>query len=269
MPRMTRTSSRQVKAAKAVKNPVDAVADLVTNVNKPANNSNKTLLTGDKGQKSTQKRKDANTGGFTPNKRGKAVQNDKLAQAGATETLQWGRSMATFREGNEVMTMMVDANDPNEDNSKAESSEDSCDEGGSPSQQSYESGSDHDGDSVQIAQLSDSERERRLKELDAEMSEKMQQIHQLMAGGSLTGATRFIEQNFHLTEDRVRPLIAAVPPEENGKTMRKSAKGNVGFSPRQQNVNVNHKASHNPMELSQSMETIYHNAVEEKGKFFI
>ena len=93
MPRMTRTSSRQVKAAKAVKNPVEAVADLVTNVNKPVNNSNKMLLTGDKGRKSTQKRKDAISGGFTPNKRGKAVQNDKLTQAGATETSQRGRSI--------------------------------------------------------------------------------------------------------------------------------------------------------------------------------
>ena len=164
--------------------------------------------------------------------------------------------------------MMVNADDPNEDNSQAESSEDSCDEGGSeqlsPSQQSYESASDHDGDSIQIAQLSDSEHERRFKELDAEMSEKMQQIHQLMAGGGLTGATRFIEQNFHLTEDRVRPLIAAVPPKENGKAMRKFAKGNNGLSPRQQNINVNHSASHNLMELSQSMETIYHNAVEKR-----
>ena len=109
------------------------------------------------------------------------------------------------------MSMMVDEDDSVQEESQAEDSGKSS--GGSdaemmsPSQQSFYSRSDDDDDdSVKIMRLTDKERERRLNKLDAEMSEKMQEIHQLMSGGGLMGAIRFIEQNFHLTQDRVRPL---------------------------------------------------------------
>ena len=165
------------------------------------------------------------------------------------------------------MSMMVDKDDSVQEESQAEDSGESS--GGSdaemmsPSQQSFYSRSDDDDDdSVKIMHLTDKERERRLKKLDAEMSEKMQEIHQLMSGGGLTGATRFIEQNFHLTQDRVRPLVAAPHHDKAGN--HKTSDWRASLVVNQRNVNVNHKACSNPTELSQSIETIYKNAVKKR-----
>ena len=163
--------------------------------------------------------------------------------------------------------MTVDEDDSVQEESQAEDSGESS--GGSdaemmsPSQQSFYSRSDDDDDdSVKIMRLTDKERERRLKKLDAEMSKKMQEIHQLMSGGGLTGATHFIEQNFHLTQDRVRPLVTA--PHHDETSNHKSSDRRASLVVNQRNVNVNHKACSNPAELSQFIETIYKNAVKKR-----
>ena len=61
-------------------------------------------------------------------------------------------------------------------------------------------------DSVKILKLNDEEREQRIKQLDEEMAEKMCQLHQLMADGGLKKTTRFMQQNFDVTDEGVKAI---------------------------------------------------------------
>ena len=77
-----------------------------------------------------------------------------------------------------------------------------------------------------------------MKELDLEMTEKFQ-LHSLMVQSGLKGASNFLDRNFQITEDDVRPLKPREAQAVAGK-----------------NVNCNHKRDFGFSDMSQSVETI-------------
>ena len=121
-------------------------------------------------------------------------------------------------------------------------------------------------DSTKIMQLLDQDRQCRIKELDAEMAGKMQELHQLMYDGGLGRTTKFIQDNFHVTKDSVAALVSR-PGPTNPSGFRpvqgRVKKVSMVTSP-ELNKNYNHRPEFVLTEVSKSVEMIYKNVVEKR-----
>ena len=186
-----------------------------------------------------------------------ALQNRARTAQLQAEVQQARSTHAEFVEGNQLMKMAVDA-DEAQQSGPSDNSDDDVDEptsnnnspGFFPGRQSRVVPSDSEDDestSVKILELSDEERVQWMKELDLEMTEKFQELHSLMVQSGLKGASNYLDRNFWITEDDVRPLQPRSVSAKAGNNVNDNHRRDVGFS-----------------EVSQSVETIYKNAVEKR-----
>ena len=190
-----------------------------------------------------------------------------------------------FKEDGQLVTMSVEQQLDHSQNSQENSSDEEGEfsDGSCGEQDDYDT--DQSYDSVKILHLTDKQREARINKLDAEMLEKMAQIHQLMYDGGLKQSTQFIEDNFRINEEGVEPIRTVrrnsevlgsrtqTSGRDSANQCRKSMpiyKSNLpgneetGMTVRFRNTNVNHNPDYNMVELSKSVETIYKNAVEKR-----
>ena len=111
-------------------------------------------------------------------------------------------------------------------------------------------------DSVKILHLTEEERLQGIKDLDAEMSGKMMQLHQLMYDGGLTQTTCFMQDRFEVTDTGKKAIKSPNQVSRNQPEQRGMVKGRTGDGQRCAESNCNH--NHNPdiclTDLSKSVE---------------
>ena len=176
------------------------------------------------------------------------------------------------QEDNQIISMSVDADEDQFDPSEDDEYDDLSQSVHGETSQEY-SDSDDDGmstDSIKIRPMTNEERLRQMDEIDTEMTTKLKQLHDLMAGGVLKQSVRFLEQHFGVEKE-----TAVGTPMEPMQTKRSKksqevpppmeiASGEQHAPIISSNVNYNHKPLSQITEASRSIETIYKNAVAKR-----
>ena len=122
--------------------------------------------------------------------------------------------------------------------------------------------------SVQILQLTDQERHDQLTQLDEELCDSLQQVHDLMAKRGMTKSLKVLDTGFTVGQPRIAEQPTRRTPKAGNKVTAAEADTGLSRLRVNENLNFNHKPSdnnrHKVSEISKSVEMIYKNAVQKR-----